>query len=581
MFILGLNAFHGDASACIFKDGNLIVAAEEERFTRIKHAAGFPLKSIEFCLKKINIDLDQIDYITINRNPKLRISKKAIYALKNIFNLKNINNRYRNFKKINSLESQFNKFFYSNKKNLAKKIIHVDHHLSHAASSVIPSEYSECNFITVDGFGDFVSTTIGYFRNHKFNVSKEVLFPHSLGLFYTAITQYLGFKNYGDEYKVMGLSPYGKPKYLDELRKIVSYDEQKLFSLNLEFFLHHSKGIEMSWLDGEPKFSNVYSQKLIDLLGKERNKSEKITQHHMDIASSAQRLYEDIFIKIINQLYKINPSKNLCISGGCAMNSVANGRIKENTDYDNIFVNYAPGDSGGSIGSSLFYLNNKVQFNYKTLRNPYIGNVDDITSIKKLLDLKKVKLNKDNINIEKFVDKKELIKKIALKISEGCVVGCFNGRMEFGPRALGNRSILADPRNNKMKDILNYKIKRREGFRPFAPSILEEEVKNWFNTNDNVPYMSKVYKFNKEKIDLIPAVVHVDGSGRLQTVSETDNNFYYNLIKQFRDITGVPILLNTSFNENEPIVSNSEQALDCFLRTKMDILILENYMISR
>ena len=581
MFVLGLNAFHGDASACIFKDGNLVAAAEEERFSRIKHSAGFPSKSIEFCLKKLNISLDQVDYITINRNPKLRFSKKIIYALKNIFKLKKINDRYKNFKKINSLENQFAKYFDINKKNISKKIIHIDHHLSHAASCVIPSEFSECNFVTVDGFGDFVSTTIGYFKNNKFKTLKEVLFPHSLGLFYTAITQYLGFKNYGDEYKVMGLSPYGQPSYFKDLKKIVYYEEKNLFSLNLNFFLHHSKGIEMSWLEGEPKFGDVYSQNLINLLGKDRNKNEEITQKHMDISSSAQKLYEDIFIKIINQLYKINPCENLCISGGCAMNSVANGKIKNNTQYNKIFVNYAPGDSGGSIGSSLYYLNNKVKFNYKQLRNPYVGNLEDIGTIKKLLDNNKKQLDNNNVKIEEFADKEKLIEKIAYKISEGSVVGCFNGRMEFGPRALGNRSILADPRNKNMKDILNYKIKRREGFRPFAPSILEEEVNNWFDIKDYVPYMSKVYNFKKDKINLIPAVVHVDGSGRLQTVSESDNAFYYKLIKHFNHITGVPILLNTSFNENEPIVSNSKQALDCFIRTKMDILILENYIISR
>ncbi|MDC3162666.1 carbamoyltransferase [Candidatus Pelagibacter sp.] len=581
MLILGLNAFHGDASACIFKDGKLVVAAEEERFSRIKHSAGFPLKSIEFCLKKLNINLDQVDYITINRNPKLRVVKKIIYAIKNVFKLKKINDRYNNFKKINSLEIQFEKYFDINPKIFKNKIVHVDHHLAHAASSVIPSKFSECNFVTVDGFGDFVSTTMGYFKNNHFKVLKEVLFPHSLGLFYTAMTQYLGFKNYGDEYKVMGLSPYGKPKYLNELKKVVYYDEKSLFLLNLKYFSHHTKGIEMSWLDGEPKFGDVFSESLLDLLGKEREKNEELTQKHKDIASSTQKIYEEIFINIINQLYKINPSENLCVSGGCAMNSVANGKIKFNTKYNNIYINYAPGDSGGSIGSSLFHLNNKVKFNYETLRRPYVGNTENEKIIEELLGFNKILLDRSNIKVEKFSELNKLIEKIALKLSEGSVVGCFNGQMEFGPRALGNRSILADPRNKNMKDILNYKIKRREGFRPFAPSILEEEVSNWFDVEDHVPYMSKVYNFKKNKTGLVPAVVHVDGSGRLQTVSRTENSFFYNLIKEFYKITAVPILLNTSFNENEPIVSNSKQALDCFIRTKMDILILENYVISR
>ena len=263
------------------------------------------------------------------------------------------------------------------------------------------------------------------------------------------------------------------------------------------------------------------------------------------------------------------------------MNSVANGKIKFNTKYNNIYINYAPGDSGGSIGSSLFYLNNKVKFNYESLRRPYVGNTENEKIIEELLGFNKILLDRSNIKVEKFSELNKLTEKIALKLSEGSIVGCFNGQMEFGPRALGNRSILADPRNKNMKDILNYKIKRREGFRPFAPSILEEEVSNWFDVEDHVPYMSKVYNFKKNKTGLVPAVVHVDGSGRLQTVSRTENSFFYNLIKEFYKITDVPILLNTSFNENEPIVSNSKQALDCFIRTKMDILILENYVISR
>ena len=578
MYILGLNVFHGDCSACLFKDDKLIAAVEEERITRIKHAAGFPINSIKFCLDFEKIDIKDIEYVAINRNPNLRFFTKAIYALKNIIHTKKIFDRIKNFKKINSLEDEFQKHFFTKLKN---KVFLVDHHLAHAASSVLMSKFNDCNYITIDGFGDFLSTTIGKFDNHKFNTLQDVKFPHSLGLFYTAITQFLGFKNYGDEYKVMGLSSYGKPTYVEEINKIIKFDTKNLFQLNLDYFKHHNKGIEMSWLDGEPKLGDVYSDKLIDILGKPREKGDKIESKHMDIASSTQIVFEEIAIKILNRLYDLNNSDNLCLSGGCAMNSVFNGKILQNTKYKNIYINHSPGDSGGSIGAGMIAINKIYKKIIKINDTAYLGPYYSMDKIKLILDSYNDKFKKLNIKITKFNNNDELINSIANNLSLKKVIGLFQGRMEFGSRALGNRSIICDPRNPDIKSLLNLKIKNREEFRPFAPSVLLESVNEWFESNDEVPFMSKVHKIKKEKAELVPGVVHVDGTCRLQSVSESDNPLYHSIIKKFKEITNIPLILNTSFNENEPIVCKPEDAIDCFLRTKMDNLFIEKYLISR
>jgi len=580
MKVLGLNAFHGDASACLFDNGNLIVAAEEERFTRIKHAAGFPKNAIEFCLKSNNLKISDIDFIAINRNPKTRILHKLIYASSNLFNIKNLFNRLENFKKINSLENEFAKHFDIESKSLKNKIFHIDHHLAHAASSVIPSGYENSNYITVDGFGDFLSTTIGNYNGNKYKNFYEVKFPHSLGLFYTAITQYLGFKNYGDEYKVMGLASYGEPIYFNKMKNILITKKNKLFKLNLKFFVHHNQGLEMSWLDGEPTISNVYSNELINLLGPEQKKGD-ITNFHKDVAASAQKIYEITLFDMLNKLYELSPNDNLCMAGGCAMNSVANGKILKNTKFKNVYINHSPGDSGGAIGAAIIVQQKYAKINKKSVHNPYLGcqftNNEIYESITKKKDIFKDK----NVFFEKISSEKELISIVANELSKNKIVGWFQGRMEFGSRALGNRSIIADPREEKIRDILNSKIKRRESFRPFAPSVLKEYVSEWFDTTDDVPFMSKVCNVKKNKMKLVPAIVHTDGTGRLQTVDQSYNPRYYNLINEFNKITGVPLILNTSFNENEPIVCTPENAIDCFLRTEMDYLILEDYILTR
>ena len=578
MFILGINAYHGDASACIFKDNIILAAVEEERFTRIKHAAGFPINAIKYCLDVADISIFQVDHITINRNPKQKLLKKVLFASTKLFNLNFIKNRLKNLKKINSLKEEFEKHFQA---KVSAKIHNIDHHTAHIASSVFFSGMKNSNFISVDGFGDFVSTVTGYFDGKEITKFNEVLFPHSLGLFYTAMTQYLGFMNYGDEYKVMGLAPYGKPKYIDKLREIISYDRKNLFRLNLKYFLHHLGNVEMTWLNGEPKIGKVFSNDLEKLLGKQRKKDEDLLQYHKDIAASTQKIFEEILINIVNDLYEKNKNENLCISGGSGMNSVANGILFEKTKYNKIYIPPAPGDAGGSLGSAAYQINkidNSVtQFN----DNPYLGPSYSDDAIKKDIDDNMETIKKNLIDINKFDKFEKLSLHISKELSNGKIVGFFNGRMEWGPRALGNRSILADPRNANIREILNVKIKRREKFRPFAPSILEEETKSWFETEDKVPFMSKVFQVRNEKKHLIPAVTHIDGTGRLQTVSKKYNPQFFNLINDFFKITNIPMLLNTSFNENEPVVCNPKEALDCFLRTKMDILVLGNYVLHR
>ena len=583
MIVLGLNIYHGDAAACIFKDGHLIVAAEEERFTRVKHSAGFPIAAVNFCLESLDIGIDQVDFIAVNRNPKLRIFPKLLYFFRNKFKIKNFVQRFYNFKKITSLSSDIAQRLNVDAQSLKNKILFFDHHLCHAASSVCASGFESTNYATIDGFGDFVSTTIGEFKNDKFLKLNEVQFPHSLGIFYTAITQFLGFENYGDEYKVMGLASYGKPAYFDELLKVVNIDKN-LFKLNLSYFKHHTDGIETSWLDSNPNIANIYKENLSNLLGSPRKKNEEILQIHKDIAASAQAVYEFVLFYILNKLYSKSKNDNLCLSGGCAMNSVANGKIINNTPYKKIFINYSPSDSGGAIGSAILALKKLKQLvNVDSINNPYLGNSYSNQQIKNIIDDYKKKFLEKKIKTQFFAneDNYKLLQFVAKEIANKKIIGLFAGRMEFGSRALGNRSIIADPRVLEMRNILNFKIKRRESFRPFAPSILQELTKDWFEVDDEVPFMSKVYKVKKDKQHLIPAVVHVDGTGRLQSVDGKYNKNYYNLIKEFYNLTKVPIILNTSFNENEPIVRNPEQAIECFLRTDMDLLVLENHVLSR
>jgi len=580
MYIIGINAYHADSSACIIKDQNLIFAIEEERLRRIKHWAGFPILSIKNCLEVAKINLSDVDYICINSNPKVNIIKKIIHILKYRPSIKLIINKFRNKRKNQNIKSIIKREFPNDE--FRGKIINIEHHDAHLASTFFVSPFKEACVVSIDGFGDFTSTAWGFGHNTEIEVKERIHFPHSLGIFYQSITQFLGFKKYGDEYKVMGLAPYGKPKYKDKLKKVLILEDQGKFKLNLNYFKFHKSNTDFKWDNGKVSFNDLYSNKLIDLLGKERDEDENIDQFHKDIAQSAQSLYEDAFINILNETYEIYKNENICISGGCGMNSVANGKITKNTPFKNVYIQPAAGDAGGALGASYYtwhtVLKNKERFEMK---HAYYGNSFDNKIIEKIIKNENNKLKDQNCNLKFYENFNELTEKVVNLISNGNVVGWFQDRMEWGPRALGNRSILADPRNPKMKNILNSKIKRRESFRPFAPSILKEQVSEWFEIDDDVPFMMKVFQIKEKKRSIIPAVTHIDGSGRLQTVYKDRNEKYYNLIKQFYKISKVPILLNTSFNENEPIINRPDEALNCFLRTKMDVLALGNYLIIR
>ena len=585
MYILGLNAYHGDSSACLVVDGKLIAAVEEERFRRIKHWAGFPLESIKYCLKSQNISIDQIDHVAINRNTTANIFKKALFAFAKRPSLKHINDRLKNASRIGDIKAALCEGLGIKSEELKVQIHNVEHHIAHLGSAFYVSPFQNASVVSVDGFGDFVGTMWGTGEANNIVVKHRTFFPHSLGLFYHAFTQYLGFPQYGDEYKVMGMSAYGEPSYMTEMNQVIKIDSNKngsLFELDLDYFIHHLEGVAMTWQNGEPKMGQVFSTKLEKLFGSVRKPDAEIEQRHLDIAASLQKKYEEVFFYILNHVYDQTQNQNLALAGGCAMNSLANGKIFANTPFKEVFIQPAAGDAGGAVGAA-YHVYNQVLGNPRVFvfEKSYLGPEYSDDEVNDALVIRSEELKQENSTIEHISAIETLCKKTAEKVAEGKVIGWFQGRMEWGSRALGNRSIVCDPRRKDMKDILNLKIKRRESFRPFAPSIHLEAVGEYFEIGYPDPFMLKVYPIKLDKQSVIPAVTHVDGSGRLQTVRKEDNPRYWRLIDEFRQITGVPVVLNTSFNENEPIVCKPVEALDCFLRTKMDILVMGNWYIER
>ena len=580
MLILGLNTYHPDSSACLVKEGKLIAAVEEERFRRIKHWAGFPREAIRYCLKEGGISLEDIDFITLNRNTKANLHKKVLFTIKKHPHFNLIKNRISNMAKISSIKKTISEEFSLPINSIKAKIFNIEHHRAHLASSFFLSDFNEATLVSVDGFGDFTSCMIAKGENNKIKVFYEVNYPHSLGIFYSAFTQFLGFPKFGDEYKMMGLSAYGKPKYLNRMEDVVILKPKGRFELNLKYFQHYKSGEQMQWYNTAPSFGKLYSDRLYDLFGPERRKGQKITLHYMDIAASVQAMYEKALFHILNYAYELTGNSNLCLAGGSALNSLANGKIYDNTPFKSIYIQPAAHDGGGAVGSA-YYLYNHILDNPRNfiMKSAFWGPQYSDEYISKTLNENNKNLN--GISISKIDNTDELIRKSAKYLSEGKIVGWFQGRMEWGPRALGNRSILVDPRRKEMIDVLNARIKKREWFRPFAPSILEEYVSEYFEKDYPAPFMIRVYPIKKEKRSIIPAVTHTDGTGRLQTVNRNDNPLYWKLINEFKKLTGVPVLLNTSFNENEPIVCTPEEALDCFLRTKMDVLVLGNFVLKR
>ena len=569
IYTLGLNIYHADSSSCLMKNGRLVCAYEEERLNRIKHWAGIPFKAINECLKYGKINLTDIKVITINSNPYSNIKEKILYTI----NSKNLINDATSFfkrqtKKL-TIKNELEKHF---KKKIKAKIIRYDHHLSHIASSYYLSGFKNATGISIDGFGDFCSLAIASCKNREIKILKRTFYPNSLGVFYEGITQVLGFNNYGDEYKVMGLSAYGKPIFKKKLEKIIEFDKSKFIKLNLEYFLHTKKNFDYKF-NGTPKSKPLINKKKILKLLSIDNKKLNEFETKANLASSAQKIFEEIFFKIINQSIKYNRSENLVLSGGCVMNCLANGKLSSKRIYKNIFIPYCPGDNGGAIGSAILSYDKKISV--KSFQNPYLGLRNN--NKKELI----VFLKKNNLKFFEYPNYKKINQRLVLELIKKKIIAIFRNDMEFGSRALGNTSILCDPRLPNAKKVINSKVKLREKFRPFAPSILERDVQKWFETSIKSPYMSFVLKFQRNKKDLIPAVCHIDQTGRLQTVNEKINPYFYDLLKEFKKKTKVPMLLNTSFNENEPIVENQFRAIETFKRTSLDFLIINNFLISK
>jgi carbamoyltransferase len=633
MHILGINAYHGDAAAAIVKDGELIAAVEEERFNRIKHCAGFPLGSIRYCLKAAGIKVEDLDHVGISRDPSAHLHRKVLFAtrraVRGIANfeyrisdlvesegaaesgasvlpvsrgtqkskLKILNSRFvdeiRNSKsgngkeflrqvvdrlgnaaRVRDLRDDLAKALGVSKNSLRAQFHNIEHHRAHLASSFYVSPFERAALLSIDGFGDFISTMWAQGEGNSIEVLGQVEYPHSTGVLYTATTQFLGFPHYGDEGKVMGLAPYGGPRYLEEFRDIIRTDEGGRFHLNLDYFRHHSEGVNMTWDNGSPVIEPIFSNQFAQTFGPPRQPGTQLTQREHDVACSLQRRLEEVGFHLLRHLHHQTGHTDLGLSGGVAYNSVMNGKILLNTPFRRVFVQPAAGDSGTALGV-CYQIYNQIlnQPRGSSIEGAYYGPEFTNAEIR-------AELERNNLTFESYANE-DLTKRAARDIAGGLVVGWFQGRMEFGPRALGNRSIMVDPRRAQMKDILNDRIKKREPFRPFAPSILEEHVDEYFEQSHPAPTMLMVYQVRPERRAEIPAVTHVDGSGRLQTVSRALNPLYYQLISDFYELSGVPVVLNTSFNENEPIVCTPRHAIDCFLKTRIDVLYLGNQAVRR
>jgi carbamoyltransferase len=574
MYILGINAYHGDASAAIIKDGRLIAAVEEERFNRVKHCAGFPEQSIRFCLAEAGVQLEDVDHIGISRDPSAHLHKKILYAASRLGLFRQAKDRLANAAKVRDLRDELARIFNLPKRNLRAQFHNVEHHLAHLASCFFVSPFERAALLSIDGFGDFISTMWAAGEGNAIEVLGQVEYPHSTGVVYTATTQFLGFPYYGDEGKVMGLAPYGEPRFVDQFREIIRTEERGQFRLNLDYFRHHAEGVEMTWDQGSPVIGRIFSDAFVKTFGRAREPGAPLTERERDIAASLQLRLEEIAFHVLNHLHEQTGLTELGLAGGVAYNSVMNGKILLHTPFKNVFVQPAAGDSGTALGV-CYHLHNQVlkQSRSEAMIGAYTGPEFKGDRIREALE-------QNGLEFEHF-DDQDVTKKAASDVADGLVVGWFQGRMEFGPRALGNRSIVADPRRAEMKCVLNERIKKREPFRPFAPSILEERVGDYFEQTHPAPTMLMVYQIKPERRAEIPAVTHVDGSGRVQTVSRKLNQRYYQLISDFAELTGVPVVLNTSFNENEPIVCTPQEAIDCFLKTRMDVLYLGNYAVRR
>jgi len=575
MIILGLNAFHADSAACLARDGELVAAVEEERFLRIKHWAGYPERAIAYCLDEAGLMIEDVDVVAINSDDRAAFWPRLAYLAANRPGLSAIRARLSARAARASIPELLSRQFLQAR--CLPRVERVEHHLAHLHSTFAVSQFEEAVVASIDGFGDFASAAWGVGRGGEITVEGRVLFPHSLGIFYQALTQYLGFPGYGDEYKVMGLAPYGEPRFLSKLREVARIDADGRFALNPNYYRHPREAVAFAWSAGSPEFADLFTPALELLLGPRRREDEAIDDRFRDIAASTQALYEEAFFAFLNALHRRHRLPRLALAGGCAMNSVANGKVRLQTPFVEIYVPPAPGDAGGAVGAALAAWLRRGGERRFTMDHAFWGpSFDDAALARALARLEGAR----NVRI-RASSQAELCRMVAAAIAEGQVVGWLQGRMEWGPRALGGRSILCDPRRGDMKAILNAAIKKRESFRPFAPSVLAEETSQWFEADGDSPFMSRVVPVRPSRRARVPAITHVNGAARPQTVDAAVHPRFHALISAFRDLTGVPMLLNTSFNENEPIVCTPDEAVDCFARTNMDLLVLGDFVVRR
>jgi carbamoyltransferase len=577
MNILGINAYHGNASAAIVCDGRLVAAVEEERFNRVKYAAGFPSHAIRYCLREAGLELKDIDHVAVPRNPYARLGTKLFYAMRMPTFARE---RIKVLAKFTSIPQALAQAFETDPAKIAAKFHRVEHHQAHLASAFFVSPFERAALLSADGLGDFASTMWGSGDGNRMKIDGAIAFPHSLGLFYSAVTQYLGFLKFGDEYKVMGLAAYGEVAQLDVLRDIVRINGNG-FRLGLEYFTHHRTGPEMSWVEADktPALGKLFSEAMERRLGPKRNPEEPLEQRHRNLASALQGRLEEVYLGMLKKLGERTGLKAVCLAGGVAFNCVANGKIFDTTGFEQVYVQPAAGDGGLAVGAA-YYVWHQILGKPRSfvMDHAYWGPGYTRDDIRHAIEAKGLGIS--GCRVEELAGD-NLMQRTAAIVADGKILGWFQGRAEWGPRALGNRSIVADPRRGEMKEILNQRIKHREIFRPFAPSILAEATGEWFEKSHPSPFMTLAYSVRPEKRETIPAPTHVDGTGRLQTVTREANPRYWSLIKAFEQLTGVPVVLNTSFNDNEPIVCRPEEALDCFQRTQMDALVLGDFLITR
>jgi len=571
MLILGLNMFHADASAAIIDDGKVLFAVAEERLNRKKHFAGFPALAVKACLEAAGARISDLDHVAVGQDSDAHLAKKVQYAVANPTRILNFIKMRQRKEAMRDVRSLLATSLDADASCMKFQEHHVEHHLAHIASAYYCSPWDRAAGFSYDGSGDFVSTMMARCEGNSIEVLERVFLPHSLGSFYTMLCEFIGYKKYGDEGKVMGLAPYGKDTYCEKLRQLIHLRNGG-FQLEMQYFqpLGSNQGMEVL-ADGSVELARHFSDRMRDLFGEPREPHSEITQRDMDLAFAMQQRFEEVFFHLLNQLYKKVPCQNLAMAGGCALNSVANGKVFTETPFRQTWIQPAAGDEGLAIGAALHTYHSVLnQPRSYELKNSYLGSEFSDSQIEQTLKSCRLKYRK--------LAREQLLETVADQIAAGNVVGWFQGRMEWGPRALGNRSILAHPGLATMKDVLNARIKHREWFRPFAPSILAEHQHEFFEHDHPSPFMLHVYKIRPEKRAELCAVNHVDDTGRLQSVAREENPLYYDLIKTFQKKTGTPVVLNTSFNENEPIVCAPQEAIDCFSRTRMDVLAIGPFL---